>query len=117
MRELKIGEKTIRVRATPLALLYYKQEFSGDLMRDVLKLSKMGEDFEAFDSIKFLQIVWAMAKANKFGQEFPSFETWLTEELNEEFDFIEAMTLVIEEAGHGFFRRGIRKTKQSKGKK
>lgn len=36
MRELTIGEKTIRVRATPLALLYYRQEFKADLVSDLI---------------------------------------------------------------------------------
>ena len=36
MKEIMIGEKTIRVRATPLALLYYRQEFKADLVSDLI---------------------------------------------------------------------------------
>ena len=36
MREITIGEKTIRVRATPLALLYYRQEFKSDLVSSLI---------------------------------------------------------------------------------
>lgn len=39
MREILIGEKTVRVRATPLALLYYRQEFKSDLVSDLIKLA------------------------------------------------------------------------------
>lgn len=39
MREIKIGEKIVRVRATPLALLFYRREFKTDLLSDLIKLS------------------------------------------------------------------------------
>ena len=39
MKEIKIGEKTIRVRATPLALLFYRKEFKADLLSDLIKMS------------------------------------------------------------------------------
>ena len=41
MREITIGEKTIRVRATPLALLYYRQEFKTDLVGDLISMQEM----------------------------------------------------------------------------
>ena len=37
MKEITIGENKIGVRATPLALFYYKQEFKADLVSDLLK--------------------------------------------------------------------------------
>ncbi|MFX4263125.1 hypothetical protein ACOBQJ_13135 [Pelotomaculum propionicicum] len=39
MKEIKICEKTIRVRATPLALFFYRKEFKSDLLSDLIKLS------------------------------------------------------------------------------
>ena len=62
MREITIGEKTIRVRATPLALLFYKQEFKSDLIGDLMSMQNMANDPSQFDALKFLQLIWAMAK-------------------------------------------------------
>lgn len=122
MRELKIGDQTIRVRATPLALLFYKQEFGYDLLGDLLKMAQSlvglesitaGEkvdlsriNFSGIDSIAILQLVWAMAKADAFGKQFPSFQEWLAS--LEEFDLFspETMRAVFEEATNGFFRPG-----------
>ena len=105
MREITIGEKQIRVRATPLALLFYKQEFNSDLIGDLISMQEMASDPSQFDAIKFLQLIWAMAKANN-AKNFPSFEAWLAD--MESFDFADndIMTAVIEEATDGFFRGG-----------
>ena len=121
MRELKIGDQTVRVRATPLALLYYRQEFKTDLLGDLLKMvqslvgmesvvaGKGQVDFSkinlgALDSVAFLQLIWAMAKADVFGHQFPSFQEWVAS--LESFDLFSGDTLaaVIEEAANGFFR-------------
>jgi hypothetical protein len=105
MREITIGEKTIRVRATPLALLFYKQEFNADLIGDLMSMQAMATDPSQFDALKFLQLIWAMAKADD-AKGFPSFEAWLAD--MESFDFADndIMTAVIEEATDGFFRGG-----------
>ena len=105
MREITIGEKTIRVRATPLALLYYRQEFKTDLIGDLMSMQAMSTDPSQFDALKFLQLIWAMAKADN-PKEAPSFEIWLG--TLDGFDFADAdvMTAVVEEATDGFFRGG-----------
>jgi len=105
MREITIGEKTIRVRATPLALLFYKQEFNADLIGDLISMQNMADDPSQFDALKFLQLIWAMNKADK-PEGFPSFEAWLAD--MESFDFADndIMTAAIEEAEDGFFRGG-----------
>ena len=105
MREITIGEKQIRVRATPLALLYYRQEFKTDLIGDLMSMQAMSTDPSQFDALKFLQLIWAMAKADD-AKGFPSFEAWLSG--MDSFDFADAdiMTTVIEEATDGFFRGG-----------
>jgi hypothetical protein len=41
MREITVGGKQIRVRATPLALLFYKQEFRTDLIGDLISMQEM----------------------------------------------------------------------------
>ena len=105
MREITIGDKQIRVRATPLALLFYKQEFNVDLVSDLMSMKTMVNDPSQFDALKFLQLIWAMAKADD-AKTFPSFETWLSS--FETFDFTDQGTMiaVLEEATDGFFRGG-----------
>lgn len=104
MREITIGDKEIRVRATPLALLYYKQEFKSDLLGDLIKMQNLNEDMSNLDTIAFLQIAWAMNKADSFGSQFHSFEKWLSG--FESVDVTEPRFIkeVLEEAASGFFR-------------
>ncbi|OUM85687.1 MAG: hypothetical protein BAA01_09470 [Bacillus thermozeamaize] len=121
MRELKIGDQTVRVRATPLALLYYRQEFGSDLFGDLLKMAQSLVGVEAIaagggqidlsrinlaaiDSVGILQLIWAMAKADAFGRQFPSFQEWVAS--LESFDLFsgDTLTAVFEEAANGFFR-------------
>jgi hypothetical protein len=59
-RDIKIGDKEIRVRATPLALLFYKQEFKSDFMGDMVKLEKMKDSMANIDTTLFIQMIWAM---------------------------------------------------------
>jgi len=107
MTEIKIGEKEIRLRATPLALLYYKQEFKSDLFGDLIKMQDVAKDISKIDTVTCLQLIWAMNKADNFGKPFPSFEKWLAE--LESIDFTDPTFLVaaIEEAVDGFLgKRG-----------
>lgn len=103
MREITIDGKEVRVRATPLTLLFYRQEFGSDLIGDLLKLQRMEQDPSAFDSILLLQVIWALAKTVQ-PKDFPSFERWVAS--LEVFDFSEPGLLeaVMEEAFEGFFR-------------
>ena len=103
MHEITIGEKQIRVRATPLALLFYKQEFKTDLIGDLISMQEMASDPNQFDSIKMLQLIWAMNKADK-PEGFPSFEGWLSNLDSIDFGDGDMMTAAIEEATDGFFR-------------
>jgi hypothetical protein len=104
MREINIGDKTVRVRATPLALLYYKQEFKTDLIGDLVKMAEIEKDMSKIDTVALLQLIWAMAKADNFGKPFPSFEKWISE--LDSIDFSDASFLLpaLEEAKDGFFR-------------
>lgn len=77
MKELTIGESKVRVRATPLALLYYKQEFKSDLLGDLTKMEGLEKDLSKLDTVFMLQITWAMAKADCYPQPFKNFEGWL----------------------------------------
>ncbi|MFW6121847.1 MAG: hypothetical protein ACOC80_13260 [Petrotogales bacterium] len=118
MKKLKINNKEIGLRASPLALLFYQQNFDSDLIADLAKfqeenMEKISEgDFGNFSSVKLLQMAWAMNKAAKYPKDFPTFEEWL-----ESFDSFQVTNAkfimgIIEEATDGFFRSG----KESGGK-
>lgn len=101
MREITIDGKEVRVRATPLALLFYKQEFNSDLVGDLAKMQELETDPSKIDAVAVLQMTWAMAKADS-PKSFPSFEKWLSE--FESFDISTVFMDVVEEATDGFFR-------------
>jgi hypothetical protein len=103
MRTIKIGDKEISIKATPLTLLYYKQAFKTNLTGDLMKMQAVEKDPSKMDDVIILQMTWAMAKANEgMGKKFPDFQTWVAE--LEEFDFTEITQVVMEEAMDGFFR-------------
>ncbi|MEK4181726.1 hypothetical protein NSQ61_19995 [Aeribacillus sp. FSL K6-1121] len=109
MRTIKIGEKEIGLKATPLALLYYRQEFKTDLIGDLLKMQAIADDPSALDSVAILQIAWAMNKvAEGKGKTFPHFESWLDQFEYVDFSDADTMTAIMNEAMEGFFRRGSR---------
>ena len=109
MRTIKIGEKEIGLKATPLALLFYRQEFKSDLIGDLLKMQAIADDPSALDSVSFLQIAWAMNKAAEGkGKAFPNFEAWLDQFEYVDFSDADTLTAIMNEAAEGFFRRGIR---------
>lgn len=110
MRTTNIGGKEIQLRANPLALLYYKQEFDLDLIADIIKLQSLQSlqdgDFSGLDTVTLFQIAYAMNKAAKPESAFPRFEEWLAD-----LDFIgfedpQWIIDVVEEATEGFFRTG-----------
>lgn len=109
MREIKIGNQVVRVRATPLALLFYKQEFGSDIMGDLTKLAEVEKDHSKFEAVGALQLIWAMAKADAFGHgKFPSFMEWMNSleglDLSDSDMFAEAY----QEAANGFFRNAVK---------
>jgi hypothetical protein len=107
MRTIKIGEQEIGLKASPLALLFYKQAFGTDLVGDLVKMKDIADDPSKIDSVFLLQLTWAMAKANQgVGKKFPDFINWVAG--LESFDFVdqELITAVMDEAADGFFRRG-----------
>ena len=109
MRTIKIGGKEIGLKATPLALLFYRQEFKTDLIGDLLKMQAIADDPSALDSVALLQIAWAMNKAAEGkGKTFPHFESWLEQFEYVDFSDADTMTAIMDEAADGFFRRGSR---------
>lgn len=104
MREIVIGENTIGVNASALALLFYKQEFKSDLIKDFTKFSAgLNEDNTNYDGLQILTFLWALNKAHKLPEKQPSFEIWLQ---GIEFDFSDevAMQGVMAEIVNGYFR-------------
>ena len=109
MRTVRLGEHEIELRATPLALFFYKQAFGRDLIGDISSFQSMSQtlndgDFSQFDSVLLLQLAYAMNKASKPGKTFPMFEAWLNELDAVAFDDPEWMVGIVEEAVDGFFR-------------
>ncbi|MFC0906359.1 hypothetical protein ACFHWD_16915 [Clostridium sp. MT-14] len=105
MREIKLGDKEVKIRATPLALLFYKQEFKSDLIGSIVALEKVKDDISKIDLLSVLQMTWAMAKAEQFNDKksFPSFEAWLSGFENVDFTDQNFLVAVMEEATDGFF--------------
>jgi hypothetical protein len=109
MREITIGEKTLGLKASPVALLYYKQEFKTDLIGDLIKMEKIGENIAKIDTVVILQLIWVMNKAAEGpGKQFPNFEKWLESLDCVDFTDSNLLSEVMAEATAGFFRsRGI----------
>ena len=114
-RDLKIGDKEIRVRATPLTLLFYKQEFKSDLMGDMAKLESVKDNIANLDITIILQMIWAMNKSDNYGNSFPNFIDWLGS--FESIDLTDTTLYkgTMEETAEGFFR-GKHKTPGRKSK-
>jgi hypothetical protein len=109
MRTIKIGEQEIGLKASPLALLFYKQAFGSDLVGDLVKMKDIADDPSKIDSVFLLQLTWAMAKANQgVGKKFPDFTNWVAG--LESFDFTDedVLNTIMDEAMDGFFPRGSR---------
>ena len=106
MRTIVLGNKEIGLKATPLALLFYKQEFGADLIGDLTKMSGVEKDLSKLDIVVILQMVWAMNKAyNGLGKAFPPFTKWLEEIESIDVTDPEFIGTIMAEAEDGFFRR------------
>jgi hypothetical protein len=115
MRTINVDGKEIGLRATPLASIYYNQEFGTDIVGDLVKLMEMEKDPSKMNMVTFLKITWAMAKANEgMGVQFPDFITWASS--LESFDISDEniLSAIMEEAERGFFRKGAQQSKVEK---
>lgn len=112
MKTVNIGDNEVNLKASPVTLFYYKQEFKTDLIGDLIKMSDQGNDLTNLDTITILQLVWAMAKsANGTGKTFPGFEKWLVDLESIDFTDQEFISAVIGEAEAGFFRGAANRPK------
>lgn len=118
MKTVEINDKKIGLRASPMALLFYQQNFDSDLIADLAKFQEenmekiSNGDFKSFNSIKLLQMAWAMNKAAKYPEQFPTFEEWLNQFDSFQVTNAKFIMGIIKEATDGFFRSG----KESGGK-
>jgi len=121
MREIMVGDKTLRLRGSALSLLHYQQEFGRDLLGDMVGMMTGLAGFQTFaggevdpakldlsklDSVAILRLVWTLARtAAGINAPFSSFAKWLEE--HEELDVFdpELLTAAMEEATKIFFRR------------
>ena len=122
MREVTIGDKTLRLKGSTLSLLHYQQEFGRDLLGDMVgmvagltgfqALTNGGEidpsklDLSKLDSVAILRLIWTLARtATGVSSPFPSFMKWLEE--HEDIDIFdpELLTAAMEEAKKIFFHR------------
>jgi hypothetical protein len=109
MRTVNIGGKDIGLKATPLALVYYKQAFGSDLVGDLVKMQDIAKDPSKIDSVFLLQVTWAMAKAYEgVGKKFPDFMNWVADLESFDFTDVDVINAIMDEASDGFFRRGSR---------
>jgi|SRR5690625_74831 len=108
MRKIKLGEKEVALRASPLALLFYRQAFNRDLIADLMGLQSLQSlaegDFSSLDTVLLLQFAYAMIRAAEPKKNFPGFEQWLGDLDGVDFSDPEWITAVAEEAADGFFR-------------
>lgn len=124
MREIRSGDQVLRVRASSLAIFFYKQEFKTDILKDisavlkdwtgnkkVAQMVKGKTDQNQVDLIDvipdgytIMQITWALNKAQNSAEDIqtPRFEEWIKQ--HQDISVMEIMQDVLEEAMNGFFR-------------
>lgn len=133
MREVQVGDKTLRLRGSALSLLYYHQEFGRDMLGDLVsmvvglagfqalanggKIDPSKLDLSKLDSVAILRLIWTLARTVAgVGTKFPSFESWLAE--NEDLNILDPnlLQVVFEEVQRAFFRSGktVASTAQAK---
>jgi hypothetical protein len=110
MKKIKLTNKKIGLRATPMALLFYDQTFDRDLIADLAKFQKenmsklMNGDFSSYNSVGLLRIGWAMNKANNYPGDFPTFEEWVNDFVGQDVTNPKFIQGIVEESTDGFFR-------------
>ncbi len=109
MRKVDIGGKELAIHGSPLSLLYYQQEFSGDLMADLVVMQEKMEqlsdgDYSQLDSLQLLKFLWVLNKTAERDQAFPNFEKWLDDLEVIDFSMPEWIQELILELKDKFFR-------------
>lgn len=127
MREIKSGDTIMRIRASSLAIFFYKQEFKTDILKAIgeickdwlsnpklVSAAKTGEEsisdfgMDLFDIIPdgytVMQITWALNKAQNVAENLqtPSFESWIAQ--YQDIAVLDILQDIIEESMQGFFR-------------
>lgn len=76
------GRET-KLQGSPLTLVIYNQEFSSDLMQDIVEAYKDGNIHPAY----LLKIAWSMAKTAE--PTLPHFEEWMNEFDDSKFNLLD----------------------------
>lgn len=134
MRELKMGASSMPVRATPLTMLFYKQEFDADMTKDYMGVmngflaafpslaGKSADELAAvvldpsevtaesiakaeMDVVGILKLVWAMGKAAVHPQPWPCFENWVVSIGEIDVFDVDFLAAALAVAADGLFRR------------
>jgi len=120
MRTVELGGRTFDIKAGPLSIFYFNDEFGSSILTDYAKIfggkpedegQEFYESLAQFDWPSALRVTWALAKTAT-PKDFPPFPRWIGgfEYLNMgDSDFVLA---VLEEATHGLFRKDDPKTQE-----
>lgn len=106
MREVKLGEKTVTIAASPITLYIYSREFGqkADLLGDLMGFRVVSEGRpEDARFLSLFKVLWAMCKTAKLGGEFPGFEDWMNS-VDIDMGDKDMWEVVLGEAQRGLFR-------------
>lgn len=105
---IKIGDKSIGVRASHLALIFYKQEFKRGLIADFTAAIVECEKQNALpDEMVMMQMAWAMHKAYTYPAPVETFNEWFMNIGDIDFSSQEMYQGLINEAVSGFFQKAL----------
>jgi len=93
--------ETMNLRATPVARLYYRQEFGCDIYESIKVLTADDVTYESAVP-EAVKLAWAMNKADNFAKNLstPDYAQWL--EKYKKFEFAANIQPIVREAAKGF---------------
>lgn len=71
LKEIKIGEKVIPMKASAFTPFLFKEQFNSDIITEMQKMQKSGE----IDSVFLARLAWVMARSAD--KNLPKLEEWL----------------------------------------
>lgn len=108
MRNIELGNREIKIHASPLTPYIYKKNFNQTFSSDLIELSQIQDDMTKLDDVNVLQMIWAMEKTDN--NRIDDFETWLSK--LEKVDLGEVIQDVTEEAMNATFHTKNKETKE-----
>jgi len=125
-RTVHLGGRTFTIKAGPLSLFYFHEEFGSSIMEDYARMFATSPEEAAeksfyellaqYDWPSALRLAWAFEKTASSDPDFPIWEAWIAA-----FDYIdmgdnEFIVQVGEEATRGLFRTRDQAQKQEERK-